>query len=212
MTAIRNTRRKFCQNLLALPFVAAIGQAYAATTLNFKPVSTQYLAVLGEPHEKSGTGAEKWGLWELDPGPRGVRLRNYEDLIAAGGVAPAGWKYDANDWWLEENGLIMEPPVFGIKAGRYLVTGDRTVRSILTVFAADAEGKQRWELADNATIYDVTHLRCRSARYTPRADVNCLPTTVLQSDFPLGQAAPMPLVGGCDKQEYAVLFIIGVEV
>ena len=26
------------------------------------------------------------------------------------GVAPAGWTFDAEDWWLEEHGLIMEAP------------------------------------------------------------------------------------------------------
>ncbi len=49
-------------------------------------------------------------------------------------------------------------------AGQYLVTGDREITSVLTVHPASADGQQRWELADGATLYDVTHLRCRSAR------------------------------------------------
>ncbi len=38
---------------------------------------------------------------------------------------------------------------------------------MLTVHPKDKDGNQRWELADGATLYDVTHLGCRSARYRP---------------------------------------------
>ena len=66
------TRRNLCRNLIA---TASLGlllpQAKAATT--FKPIPTQFLAALGSPLAGSGTGAENWGLWTLDPGPRGVR-------------------------------------------------------------------------------------------------------------------------------------------
>ncbi len=205
-----HSRRQFIKGISSLPFIAtAPSLVFAQST--FKPVATQYIATLAGPDAKSGTGAETWGHWELDPGPRGVRLKNYEQLVANGGVAPAGWKYEASDWWLDENGLLMEPPVFGMKPGRYLVTGGRSARAILAVSAADAKGAQNWELSDNATIYDVTHLRCRAARYKPRENAACLPTTVLQSEFPIGQAAPMPMVGGCDKEDYAVLLIFGIE-
>ena len=60
--------------------------------------------------------SEAWSLWSTDPGPRGVRLFLFPALSVAG-VAPAGWRYDAQDWWLEEHGLIMEPPRFGLPAG-----------------------------------------------------------------------------------------------
>ena len=49
-------------------------------------------------------------------------------------------------------------------SGKYLVTGGREVTTTLTVHA---DG--RWELADGATLYDVTHLPCRAARYTTAA-------------------------------------------
>ena len=49
-------------------------------------------------------------------------------------------------------------------SGKYLVTGGREVTTTLTVHA---DGK--WELADGATLYAVTHLPCRTARYTTAA-------------------------------------------
>jgi hypothetical protein len=186
-------------------------QAASAET-TFKPVPTQYIAALADPSASSGTGAESWGIWRLDPGPRGVRLSSYEALKAHGGKAPSDWQFDASDWWLEENGLIMEKPEFPMPPGKYLVTGGREATTVLTVFPKDAEGKQRWELANGVTVYDVTHLRCRSARYTPEADSKlCSPDAVRQSGFPVEPGASMPPVANCSKQDYAVLFIVGVE-
>ena len=68
----------------------------------------------------SGSGAQAWGLWRVDPGPRAVRLSSFEKLRDAGGVAPAGWKFDESDWWLEEHGLIMEAPLFPVPPGSYV--------------------------------------------------------------------------------------------
>jgi hypothetical protein len=210
------TRRKSLRQLIAVLLacgslgMAVNSNAQAATT--FKPIPTQFLATLGDPGAKSGTGAEKWGLWRQDPGPRGVRLRNYERLVADGGVAPSQWKFDNADWWLEEHGLIMEQPDFSLAPGKYLVTGDRAVQTTLTIYPKDSKGSQRWELEGGATLYDVTHLRCRSARYTPAANSkSCTPAAAQQSQFPVEPGAAMPPVGGCDKQDYAVLFIVGVE-
>jgi hypothetical protein len=115
-------------------------------------VQTQYIAALGVPSATSGTDAETWGLWAVDPGPRGVRLSDYEDLIANSGMAPDGWQFDDAAWWLEEHGLIMEEPSFPLPPGRYVVTGGREVTSVLTVEPADATGTQAWSLADGATI------------------------------------------------------------
>jgi hypothetical protein len=179
----------------------------------FKRIPTQFIAALAEPDATSGTGARHWGLWPVDPGPRGVRLGRFDQLQAAGGIAPAKWRFDAADWWLEENGLIMEPPQFPLVPGRYLVTGDREVTAILTVYPEDASGERRWELADGATLYDVTHLGCRSARYTPAAAGSaCSPANAPRSAFRVAPGAEMPPVEGCSKQDYAVLFVIGVEV
>jgi hypothetical protein len=198
--------------LATLAGLIAVQPVAAVADTVFNPVPTQYIAALAAPGAKGGTGAENWGIWRIDPGPRGVRLRHYEALVAANGVAPAGWRFDANDWWLEEHGLIMEAPEFPMPPGKYLVTGNRETKSILTVFPKDANGAQRWELADGASIYDVTHLRCRSARYTPKTGASlCTPAKTPRNIYPIAPEAAMPMVDGCNKQDYAVLFIIGVE-
>ncbi len=163
------------------------------------------------PDENSGNGAETWGYWPLDPGPRGVKLKNFDDLLAAGGVAPAKWLFDQSAWWIEENGLIMEAPEFPLKPGQYLVTGGRETLSVLTVFEADASGNQRWELERDDSIYDVTHLGCRSAVYTPvSTDKMCTPENVPQDVFRLTPDVPMPDVVGCNRQDYAVLIVVGL--
>ena len=179
--------------------------------MKFERIRTQFIAALGDPAATSGSGAETWGLWRVDPGPRGVRLENYEQLNASGGITPAGWKFDTTQWWLEEHGLIMEQPDFPLPDGRYLVTGDREVTTTLTIHAVDQAGTHRWELGDGATLFDVTHLPCRSARYEPAAgDHSCSPADAERTDFPVTPGASMPPIRGCTKQDYAVLFVIGV--
>ena len=71
----------------ALLATALFCQSASAET-SFKPVPTQYIAALADPGATSGTGAEKWGIWRLDPGPHGVRLGSYPNLAANGGAAP----------------------------------------------------------------------------------------------------------------------------
>ncbi|MEZ5829675.1 MAG: hypothetical protein R3D05_00675 [Dongiaceae bacterium] len=177
----------------------------------FKPIPTQYIAALGAPGATSGTDAQTWGLWRVDPGPRGVRLTSYEVLKANGSVAPANWTFDQTDWWLEEHGLIMERPSFPIPPGRYVVTGGREMTAVLTVHPKGSDGSQQWELDSGATLYDVTHLRCRSARYTPAAGAgSCSPANARMSAFPVEPGAAMPPVEGCSKQDYEVLIVIGM--
>jgi hypothetical protein len=183
--------------------------------MKFERVPMQYIAALGGEGESSGSGAQARGLWPVDPGPRGVRLKDYEKLQQADGRAPAGWQLDNADWWLEENGLLMEQPEFPLAPGQYRVTGGREVTAVLTIHPADAQGDSRWELADDATLYDVTHLGCRSARYTPApgTEINaCTPANAPQSAFRVAPGAEMPPVEGCAKQDYAVLFVIAVGV
>ena len=53
--------------------------------------SIRFIAALGDPSASSGTGAEHWGLWRDDPGPRGVFLKDYDRRLGANdNVAPAG--------------------------------------------------------------------------------------------------------------------------
>ena len=213
-TSPRKSRIQLIMGLVFL--VTALGQLAQAANedqTKFKRIPTQFIAALAEPGASTGNNAQSWGLWRQDPGPRGVRLKNYEKLKSAGNVAPAQWKFDQADWWLEENGLIMEQPDYPLPAGKYMVTGDREVVSVLTVHPQGEDGAQRWELGNGANLHDVTHLKCRSARYTPAAgNDSCSPAKAPQSAFRVAPGAAMPPVEGCNKQDYAVLFIVGVEV
>ncbi len=218
LASTRRTQRLMGRALLAMSLLmlAALGRSADAASegqTQFKRIPTQFIAALGDPGATSGSGAESWGLWRLDPGPRGVWLKNYEQLKAAGAVAPAQWQFDSTDWWLEEHGLIMEQPDFPVPPGKYVVTGDREVMTVLTVHPADKDGERHWELDDGATLYDVTHLPCRSARYTPATSASsCSPAKAHQAAFPVTPGGPMPPVEGCNKQDYAVLFVIAVAV
>jgi hypothetical protein len=195
--------------LCSVVFFGSVTQALAED--EFKPVQTQFIAALADPAAKSGDNAQDWGLWIVDPGPRGVRHYNFSTIVANGNVAPAQWKFDKARWWLDENGLIMEDPPHKLAPGKYLVTGDRATKTTLTIFPKDATGKQRWELADGANVYDVTHLRCRSAVYTPEPDKVCTPSNVNGDLFRVAPGAAMPDVPGCIRQDHAVIFIVGVQ-
>lgn len=199
--------------MLAIGLASAVlmGGTASADTVRFKRIPTQFIAALAEPGATRGTGAETWGVWDIDPGPRGVWLKDFGQLLSSGGVAPASWTFDPGDWWLDENGLIMEKPDFPLPPGRYLVTGRRTATAILTIHPAGEDGVQAWELGNRATIYDVTHLKCRSARYTPVDGGSCSPGKADKGNFPVAPGGLMPPVDGCKKQDYTVLFIIGVE-
>jgi len=158
----------------------------------------------------SGTGAQRWGLWRVDPGPRGVQLGEIPGVLAAGGRAPAGWTVDGQDWWLEEHGLVMEQPDVPLPAGRYRVTGGGPIAD-LTVEPPDGEGGAAWRL-EGASLGEVTHGPCRAARYTPAAEAKagaCSPENARQSEFPVAPGAAMPPVDGCSKQDYRVLIVVG---
>lgn len=164
---------------------------------------TRFIAALGPPKSKAGSNAKEWGIWSEDPGPPGVPLKDYDKLVNEyNGRAPAGWIFNQNDWWLEEHGLLMPEPSFPISAGRYLVTGGRIETTGLTI---DESGN--WSL-DSGTLYDVTHLPCRSARYQPTTKT-ASPANANLREFPVFPGASMPAIPGCSKQDYAVLFLIG---
>ena len=217
-------RRDLIYNSIGVGLIGASGvSAYSLFKTNVYTPSgfqrlprTQFIAALGNPDASEGTQTEegKWGLWVEDPGPRGVWLRDYKkDIVQSSSEqyrAPAGWKFDPQNWWLEEHGLIMEAPQFPLVEGKYLVTGGRLVTTTLTI---DKGGN--WKL-DEGTLYDVTHLPCRSARYQPAAgddkDNDGSPLTANPKDFPVAPGAIMPSVQGCSKLDYAVLFVVGKAV
>lgn len=216
---MRNTQRLMRRASLATVLLVTIAvaaqdvQAASEGRTKFTRISTQYIAALGDPGATSGSGAQSWGLWSVDPGPRGVKLNRYQSLKDAGGIAPARWKFDEADWWLEEHGLIMEQPTIPLPPGKYVVTGARKVTAVLTIHPADNHGDRRWEIDQGATLYDVTHLACRSARYTPATvGGSCSPTHAKQTAFPVAPGGTMPPVEGCTKQDYAVLIVIGMGV
>lgn len=209
--AIAVCGRHACVGVLAALFMLGVTPVWAETTFARSP--TQYIAALADNNATSGSDAQSWGLWAVDPGPSGVRIRDYADLAANNGVAPEGWQFDSAGWWIEEHGLIMEAPSFPLPAGKYVVTGGREVTSVLTIDPAEASGKQAWSLADGATIYDVTHLRCRAALYTPKADgQSCTPDKTPTQVFPMSPGIAMPAVEGCNKRDYQVLIVVGMMV
>ncbi len=207
MTAFQNLKAA----LFAVTALVTALPGYAEA--GFVRIPTQYIAALGASGASAGDNANTWGLWAIDPGPRGVRIGNFDDLVANAGVAADGWRFDPKAWWLEEHGLIMEAPQFPLAAGQYVVTGGREVTTVLTVSEPDASGKQDWSLADGATLYDVTHFGCRAALYTEKtAGQSCSPEKVPTSVFPMSPGTVMPAVEGCSKQDYQVLIVIGMMV
>ena len=172
----------------------------------FRRVQTQFIAAdpgMQSSRATSGLGARQWGLWPIDPGPRGVRLHQYNVIERNGGVAPAGWNFNAEDWWLEEHGLIMEAPEMGVLSGRYqlqILNGPKAGHPCILTVEDD-----EWALDSGATLDDVTHRPCRAGRYS-----GGLPTAANPADFPAAHGAEMPAVPGCTKVDYAVLFVVGL--
>jgi len=187
----------------------------ASAETTFKRISPHFIAALGDPQANSGGGAQTWGYWSFDPGRTGVWLSLFPVLKAAGGYAPGNWKFDENDWWLDENGLLMQKPDFPMAPGKYLVTGEREVTTTLTVHPKDADGNMRWELDDKASLFDVTHMPCRSARYRTVAGAaagSCNPANANKDYFKVPPGSVMPDVPGCQKLDYSVLIVVGIPV
>ena len=205
------TRRAWM--LGSLSFFGALIAPPAFAQKKYRPVRPQYIAALAPAGATSGTGAETWGIWRVDPGPIGVWLRFYKLLRQAGNIAPAGWRFNIDDWWLDENGLIMRAPEFPISVGQYYVTNGEDHISLLTIGAPDKDGKQAWSLSDGKTLKDVTHGPCRSARYTPvGTSGTCTPEKANLSDFPLAPGEDVPAIEMCNRQIYAVLIVFGFPV
>merc|ERR1711948_146714 len=101
-----------------------------------------------------------------------------------------------------------EKPEFPMPSGRYLLAwlnGAKAGQSAVLTVDGDS-----WALDSGATLDDVTHRPCRSARYTPTTS-DASPSKANKSDFPVTPGAEMPNVAGCNKQDYAVLFVEGLQ-
>jgi len=99
----------------------------------------------------------------------------------------------------------MENPVVPLPNGRYQLAwlngAPNYDMSIILTINGD-----KWSLDKSHTLYEVTHLPCRSAVYK-----GCSPKGIDMNDFPVKPGAVMPAVTGCKKTDYAVLFITGLE-
>ena len=80
----------------SLILAASLHYASGQDLSKYKRIEPQFIAALGDPGATSGNGAQSWGFWNQDPGPRACKLDHYPQLKATG-VAPAQWKFDASD-------------------------------------------------------------------------------------------------------------------
>ena len=203
-------RRRFLTT--ALGTMGALAVPPASGQLYYQRTPTQYIAALADPSATSGNNAETWGWWSRDPGPFGVPLSYYDRIQQMGGRGPGGWGFDLDDWWLDENGILMEPPEFPMPAGAFYVTNGEGSYALLTVSDADDGGHKAWSL-NRLNIGGVTHGPCRAGRYSPvGATGTCAPDIIDQAIFPLPLGAEPPAVRGCNMVEYEVLIIFGVPV
>src|SRR5260370_23860317 len=73
------------RGLLSMGFLMlAAGHASGADLSKFKRIEPQFIAALGDPATTSGNGAQAWGFWNQDPGPRACKLDHYSQLKATG--------------------------------------------------------------------------------------------------------------------------------
>ncbi len=206
------SRRHLVTTGLAAAAMSTFAWPALAQDAKFRRVRSQYIAALGPVDATEGDNAHTWGHWPEDPGPIGVRLRDFDKLAANGGIGPKGWQFNEDDWWLDENGLLMMAPNFPMPSGRFLVTNAIKNVALLTVAAPDADGRQSWQLSNGRTLDDVTHKKCRSARYRPASEgADCSPANAQQSAFPLQPDQDPPAVADCDRLVYSVPIIFAVE-
>jgi hypothetical protein len=103
----------------------------------------------------------------------------------------------------------MEQPQFPLPPGRYLAAS-----------RPDSPSSCYHQWLDESTLYDGTHLPCRSAQYRPLAikdgavvTAGAKPLSPQSSanlrDFPDATGAAMPSIKGHSKHDYAMLFLVG---
>ena len=74
-----------------LMLIVALGpsaRAEGETSTTFKHIPLQYIVALGDPAATFGSGAQSWGLWRQDPGPRGCLLTNTKGSDLQWGLTP----------------------------------------------------------------------------------------------------------------------------
>jgi hypothetical protein len=82
---VRHLVLSVSRRLLSIGFLilaAGLQQPVHASDVDltkFRRIEPQYIAALGDPGATFGNGAQSWGLWSQDPGPRGAGpLRSIE--------------------------------------------------------------------------------------------------------------------------------------
>lgn len=88
-TANQQSRRDSMINAIAAGLLVACGvasfqlfQTNIHTPTGFQRfASTQFIAALGDLRASEGRITSPWGWWPQDPGPRGVRLRDFDRLL-----------------------------------------------------------------------------------------------------------------------------------
>ena len=203
-----------CENVL-YPAGTYDPGTYPADGTRWVPVSSWFgTADPGMAHSNlnHGDGALGWGIWRGDPGPTGVPFSGIPALMESH-VAPAGWTLDDNAWWVEEHGRIMTTPT-AMPDGQYQLTWlnqrEGSTRHVYLTIVGDTWSLDSGDPDVVPTLYDVTHLPCRSAVYTTpdgAPEGSCSPANVPTSQYPVTPGAPMPATPGCDNMDYAVTFI-----
>ena len=82
------TRRKWLISVFGLLASSIARPAVAQTKI--RGIQTQYIAALAPEGATSGTGAETWGIWKVDPGPIGVWLRFLPSFTKSGKPCACG--------------------------------------------------------------------------------------------------------------------------
>ncbi|MEZ5801516.1 MAG: hypothetical protein R3D29_14980 [Nitratireductor sp.] len=141
-TRLSTVKVVLCTSLLTI-FAFVSGFARAGAEEKFQRSEIQYIAALVDPNAVSGDNAQEWGLWEVDWVRVVCRFPGLASLMAAGNIAPAGWKFDQSAWWLEEHGLIMEAPTFPLEPGVLASSPavGRETTSVLNVEAPRCRGE-----------------------------------------------------------------------
>lgn len=145
-------RRALLASTLAATTELIFSQQYVRPGFKrLKP--TRFIAALGDPQTSEGTGAESWGLWERDPGPRGIPFDQFDEYSSSNGrVAPTGWEIDNQDFWLEEHGIWMETPKYDLSPGKYLVTGGRYQTNVFNISTRRRKWKQKMVSRQRSTV------------------------------------------------------------
>src|SRR5215472_9658234 len=73
---VRHLVPSVSRRLLSMGFLilaASLHYASGEDLSKYKRIEPQFIAALGDPGATSGNGAQSWGFWNQDPGPRACK-------------------------------------------------------------------------------------------------------------------------------------------